>query len=117
MNLSSTTSKRIGSTDKFPAAKNLITLKPAGEPRAGPSRGGKRVQDEQWTISKSHMLGDLEVCQSLEKSIAKAAKKYHKEDWRQFYQKGSWPLCWERQECVLDCCYTSWRDECLFVTR
>jgi hypothetical protein len=82
MNLSSTTSKRIGYTDKFPAAKNSITLKPAGEPRAGPSRGGKRVQDEQWTISTSHILGDLEVCQSLEKSIVKAAKKYHKEDWR-----------------------------------
>jgi hypothetical protein len=48
-----------------------------------------------------HILGDLEVCQSLENAIAKVAKKYHKEDWRQFYRIGSWPLCWERQECVL----------------
>jgi hypothetical protein len=34
-----------------PGARNSITLEPAGEPRAGPSRGGKRVQDEQWTFS------------------------------------------------------------------
>jgi hypothetical protein len=54
-----------------------------------------------------HILGDLEVCQSLEKSIARAAKKYHNDGWRQFYRIGSWPLCWERQERVLDCCYTS----------
>jgi hypothetical protein len=32
-------------------------------------------------------LGDLQVCQSLKKSLAKAAQKYRKGDWRQFYRK------------------------------
>jgi hypothetical protein len=50
----------------------------------------------EWTISMFQILGDLEVCQSFEESIAKAAKKYRKEDWRQLYRIGSWPLYWER---------------------